>query len=572
MAMDGLCLRAAVNELTILCGGKIDKVQQPEKDTLLFTIRTLNDGTKRLLIVTHAENGRMQLTAQAFDNPMQAPAFCMLLRRRLIGGRILSITQPGLDRVCTLTVRARDDMLDEVNIRLVIEMMGKHANVLLVGGDGKIIDCIRRISPSETTQRILSPGFLYEEPPKQEKLNPLSVSPDDFLPVFEAGASARALTERFEGMSKMSATALLALCPNASALDRQFKLFAQGCFSPCVLYGTDHEPVGVLPFLPDQPSDTIVPFQGISDAFERFYADRDANVRIRRHGASLRRAVENAHSRAEHKRASFLESIEDGARRDQYRAYGECILANLNAAAPGASQLVAMDYYADPPQRCLIPLDPTLSAQDNAKKYFKQYRKSKLSCEYAEGQLPSVDEELAYLEGQLQNIANCETLAELEEIREELIAQKYVKPEKKAQKSHYALASEPFRFLSSDGVTIRVGKNNRQNEQLTLRTARPDNLWLHAKQITGSHVIVEYDGQPPERTLLEAATLAAWYSAARGATTVPVDYTFRRAIKKPSGARPGMVIYSTNRTLYVQPDAHLVRSLRENASLPPKER
>ena len=571
MAMDGLCLRAAVDELSLLCGGKIDKVQQPEKDTLLFTVRTPLHGTKRLLVITHAENGRIQLTAQSYDNPMQAPAFCMLLRRRLVGGRILSIAQSGPDRVCTFTVQSRDDMLDEVHIRLIVELMGKHANVLLVDGDGKIIDCIRRISPSETTQRILMPGFAYEEPPRQEKLDPFTAPESAFLPVYESGATARALTERFEGVSKASAAALLAICPGAASLHRMFAAFSENRFAPSVLYDKTGEPVAVFPFLPGETGDTVVPCQSLSDAFERYYADRDASVRIRRHGASLRRAVENARSRAEHKRASYLASIEDAAHREQYRAYGECILANLAAAVPGASELAAVDYYADPPQKCAVPLDPSLTAQENAKKYFKQYRKSKLACEYAEAQLPAVNEELAYLEGQLQNIANCETLAELEEVREELIAQKYVKPEKKPQKKHYALASEPLSFTSSDGVTIRVGKNNRQNEQLTLRDARPENLWLHAKQITGSHVVIDCDGQPPERTLLEAATLAAWYSAAREATTVPVDYTFRKAIRKPSGTRPGMVTYATNRTLYVQPDAKLVRALQSGAPHAEKE-
>ena len=565
MAMDGLCLRAMTEELQPLCGGKIDKVQQPEKDTLLLSVRVPSGGSKKLLIVTHAENGRVQLTDAAYDNPMQAPAFCMLLRRRLCGGRILSVSQSGPDRVITFTVRTRDEMLDETDVRLVAELMGKHANLLLVDAAGKIVDCLRRISPSETTLRVLLPGFAYEEPPRQEKLDPFTATEADFLPVYANGADARALTARFEGVSKAAAVALLTGCQSAAALSQAFTAFAAGRFSPCVLYNTDGEPTGVFPFLPNA-AENAVPFGTLSAAFSRYYADRDAAVRIRRHGSALRRAVENALSRAEHKRASYLESLEDAAHREQYRAYGECILANLSAATPGAAQLVATDWYADPPQKCVIPLDPALTAQENAKKYFKQYRKSKLAAEYAEAQLPAVTEEIDYLTGQLQYIANCGSLAELEEVREELVAQRYVKPEKKPQKKHYALVSAPMQFVSSDGVLIRVGKNNRQNEQLTLRDARPDNLWLHAKQITGSHVVIDLDGMPPEQTLLEAATLAAYYSAARSATAVPVDYTFRRAIKKPAGARPGMVIYSTNRTVNVAPDAALVRRLQQNES------
>ena len=302
----------------------------------------------------------------------------------------------------------------------------------------------------------------------------------------------------------------------------------------------------------------------MSEALDHYYGERDAFIRIRRHGASLRRAVENALGRAQNKQASFLESIDNGEKLELFRLNGELILNNLHAIRPGMTQFTALNYYTDPPENCVVSLDAALSPQDNAKRLFKQYRKGKLAQEYAKGQLAAVTEEIDYLEGQLQNIAQCETLSELEEVREELIGQRYVKPEaKKRPKKQFAIASRPLAFSSSEGYTIYVGKNNRQNDMLTMKLAASDNLWLHAKNTPGSHVIVVCEGMPPEQTLLEAATLAAYYSGGKSAPNVAVDYTLRKNIKKPGGARPGMVVYSTNKTLYVAPDASLVHGLEK---------
>ena len=230
------------------------------------------------------------------------------------------------------------------------------------------------------------------------------------------------------------------------------------------------------------------------------------------------------------------------------------------------TELVVDDYFVDPPAKRIVALDPALNAQDNAKKYFKLYRKGKLGKAYAEGQVEGLASEIAYLEGQLENIDKCDTLYELSEIKDELIRERYLRPEKAQAARPANKSSAPMRFVSSDGITIYVGKNNRQNDALTLQTARSENIWLHAKNIPGSHVIIDFEGEPPESTLREAANLAAYYSQSRSSAGVPIDYTPRKFVKKPSGARPGMVIYSTNRTLYVTPDAALIQRLRENAA------
>lgn len=562
MAIDGLTLRAVTAELQTLVGGKLDKIQQPEKDTLLLTVRIERQNVK-LLINMHAEMGRLQLTREAFDNPVNAPAFCMLLRRHLIGGRIVSITQSGTDRVCTMQIAARNELMDDVQLRLVLELTGKHGNVILVGGDGRIIDSLRRISPSETSTRVVLAGFTYTPAPAQNKIDVLLADAAALSSAYAAANPVRALTDTFEGLSKVTATALLADCPTPDRLLSVLSRFSGGFFSPCVVYDELDAPLAALPFVPHGYGMRAAPMVTMSLALDAFYAERDGIVRMRRHGASLRRSVENALGRAENKRSSFQDAIESADRLETLRVSGELILANLHLIRPGADTLSAVNYYAEPPVACAVALDPALSPQDNAKRYFKLYRKGKLAREYALSQLAAVAEEIAYLEGQLENLSHCDTQSELAEVREELIAERYIKPDRKApRKQQFSVASKPLRFCSSDGIDIYVGKNNRQNDQLTMRFARGENLWLHAKDMPGSHVIVLSDGMPPEQTLLEAATIAACYSSGKAAPSVPVDYTLRKNVKKPSGARPGMVIFSTNSTLVVAPNMQLAKSLQ----------
>ena len=562
MAMDGLALGAVIAELSCLVDGRIDKVQQPEKDLLLFTVHT-REGNRRLLVSTHAENGRVQLTGRAYDNPAQAPAFCMLLRRRLAGGRTQTVSQYGADRVCEVVVLARNELYDEVSLRLVFELTGKHSNALLLEPDGTIVDCLRRVSASDTSARILLPGFPYAPVPSQQKQPPFEVSAEALSAILcDAADPARALTATLDGVSRQTANALVSAAADAEALHALLQNLRHGRFSPCVAFGPAGEPLAVLPFLPGPSFARVEPFAGISEALECFYAERDSLLLLHRRSGALRRAVNTHLSRAQNKYAAFRETIASADALETARLSGELILANLSHAKPGARELFVDDYYADPPIKRVIALDPALSAADNAKRYFKQYRKGKLTKAYAEGQIDALAAEIAYLEGQLENIDKCETAFELVEIQDELVREKYLRPGRGNAPKSANKTSKPMRFCSSDGIPIYVGKNNRQNDALTLQLARPDNLWLHAKNIPGSHVIVASDGMPPEQTLREAAMLAAFYSKAQRSSNVPVDYTPRRQVKKPSGARPGMVVYATNRTLYVTPDAALCRALR----------
>jgi predicted ribosome quality control (RQC) complex YloA/Tae2 family protein len=564
MAMDGIALGAVIYELQPLIGGKIDKVQQPEKDLLLFVVRA-NNANLRLMISTHPENGRIQLTSRSFDNPMNAPAFCMLLRRRLIGGRICSIRQLGADRVCEIVILARNELFDEAALRLIIELTGKHGNLLLLEPSGAVVDCVRRVSASNDGARILLPGFPYEAIPSQNKLDPFSAPREAFDAVFTSPDPVRAMTAAFDGISKQTSIALLSAAQSGGALFALLQSMKVGSFAPCVGFNSESEPVSALPFFPAGLFARVERAESMSEALDRYYADRDQIVRIRRHGSALRHTVSTALSRAQNKYAAFLEATHQSEAHDTARITGELILANLHLAKPGMRELVVDDYFVDPPAKRVILLDPALNAQDNAKKYFKTYRKGKLGKAYAEGQIEGLASEIAYLEGQLENIEKCDTLYELSEIKEELIREKYLRPEKAQAAKPANKSSAPMRFVSSDKITIYVGKNNRQNDALTLSSARSENIWLHAKNIPGSHVIIDFEGEPPERTLREAAMLAAYYSQARASSGVPVDYTPRKFVKKPAGARPGMVIYSTNRTLYVTPDSETLSHLRENA-------
>jgi len=420
MAMDGITLGAVIQELQPLIGGKIDKVQQPEKDLLLFVVRS-NNGNQRLLFSIHPENGRIQLTSRTYDNPMNAPAFCMLLRRRLIGGRICSIRQVGADRVCEIIILARNELFDEVSLRLIIELTGKHANLLLLEPNGAIVDCLRRVSANNDGARILLPGFPYDPIPSQNKLDPFSAPLEAFVPIYASPDPVRAMTAAFDGVSKQSAMALLSAAATPETLFSLIRSLRSGNFAPCLAFGAEGEPVAALPFVPVGLYARIEPMSSMSEALDRYYADRDQIVRIRRHGSALRHTVSTSLSRAQNKYAAFLETIQQSDAHDTARINGELILANLHLSRPGMRELVVDDYFVDPPAKRIITLDPALNAQDNAKKYFKLYRKGKLGKAYAEGKIEGLSSEIDYLEGQLENIDKCDTLYELNEIKEDLI-------------------------------------------------------------------------------------------------------------------------------------------------------
>lgn len=580
MAMDGLNLHASVIEMQrLLVGGKIDKVQQPERDELLLGVHT-NCGNYKLLLSASAANTRAHLTEVKRTNPADAPMFCMLLRKRILGGKIISVDQPNMDRVLVLTIEAQNDLGDLVPYRLIAEIMGKHSDVVLVNEKGMIVDAIRHVGVGMSNVRLLLPGVQYELPPQQEKMDPLTAEKEEFARVLSQGGRIdKRLSGSFFGLAPSMAAALAARVTEETACEALsdfaraaladslfsfYRAFAEGVFAPTLALNEFDEPVGVYPFVPKGVKSC--PAESIGAAYDAFCAQHDIYERMQRHGASVRKVLQNNIERCEKKLALYADAMNATESMERNRLYGELLTANLHSAKQNGTVAAVLNYYLDPPKLIEIPLDARFSVGDNAQRYFKKYQKQKAARDMAGAQREQTLEELAYLEGQLDNLSKCAGDAELAELVEELWEQGYLKREKGAKKPQKHAASKPMCFASTDGCArIYVGKNNKQNDALTLRFAEGGDIWMHTKNIPGSHVIIKCEGEPSEQTLLEAATLAAYYSRARGSENVPVDYTPRKYVKKPAGAKPGMVIYTTNRTAYVTPEEARVKALKPAA-------
>ncbi|MDL2234828.1 NFACT family protein [Christensenellaceae bacterium OttesenSCG-928-L17] len=579
MSMDGLSLLAVSHELQQLVGGKVDRVQQPERDTLLMIVRA-GGSNYRLLLCVHPENGRVQFTERQYVNPPEPPMFCMLLRKRLTGGRIRAITQPNADRLLCIQFEARDELGDLDELQLVVELMGKHSNLCLVGKNDILLDCARHVSPQMSSVRVLMPGVAYEFPPSQNKQNPLTANEADFLCALQgSGKLFKHLTNHFFGISPDCARQLIArwsgdaeialetlnereLAACARFLSQIYAAFSRGEFEPSVMYNDTKEPVAIYPFAPAVHRDNLRLFVSMSEALDTFYQQRDARERFRRRSASLQRALQNNLERCYKKLQVYEAARTQGEDLEALRLFGELIMAHAHTLSRGMQYARLPNYYTDPPSDISVPLDERLSPQENAQRYFKRYQKGKAAKALAVEQCRVTSEEIAYLEGQLDNLTKCSTDTELQEIRDELVKENYVKPEAGKKQPQKQAPSRPLHYQSSDGADIYVGKNNKQNDSLTLRFARSEDIWLHTKNIPGSHVIIQTEKEPSNTTLMEAAMLAAYYSKARTSASVPVDYCPRKYVKKPAGAKPGMVIYTTNRTIYITPDEAQVKRMK----------
>ncbi len=546
MATDGLTLYTCIYELQSLVGGKIDKVQQPNKDIVILHIHASKAGRVKLMLCIHAENGRIQTVNRTFENPEVAPAFCMLLRKYLIGCRIVSIEQAGLNRVAVLSLSGRNELYDAVEMKLVVELMGRHGNLFLLDESNRIIDCMRHFGIGENAARICLPNMPYEAPPETEKRDPFSETEESLLALCRTHSGTKWLMDTFHGVSRLCAEQITT--DGASDAERAHELYTTFCalsekrFSPSLLHN------GVLPFAPRNGAFVSCPT--VNEAQDAFYRQRDEQAILTKLRTSLRSVLDHAAKRTEKKLSECMKTIgsEDQIERD--RLYGELLLSVRNAPA-GRGSVTVWNYYEDPPKELEIALDPKFSAQDNAQRYFKRYRKNKAARAFALEQTESLDAELTYLKGQLLNVASCSTREELSEIREELVHLRYIRESEPTRKSPSAVKSRPMHYRTPNGVDIYVGKNNLQNERL-IRTSDPDATWLHAKGVPASHVVLNTD-KPTREQLLLAAQIAAYHSGASASENVPVDYTQIRHVKKPSGARPGFVNYFHQHTLYVTP-------------------
>lgn len=570
--MDGLTLTAVVTELrSILIGARIEKVQQPERDELLIAIHSTG-GSIRLLISASPENGRIALTDEKKPSPADAPAFLMLMRKYLTGSRICSLEHPFGDRIVEFGIETLSELRDEMKLTLVCEIMGRHSNVILLDEERTVIDAIRRVSPSISSARLVLPKVKYDYPPSKRKLDPKKASSEDFLRAMDgAQKPSSALSSAFYGLSpavaeKLTVSLGYPVCTQeelSERLESFYRDIDSGKIFPCIVKA-DERSIMTLPFEPKDGS-MFDRYPSMNAAVTAFYSLRAQEESVKRRTAGYEHAIKNARAKLERKLILFDEAITNEEDDEKYRIWGELITSNLYLLPARSERAVVTNYYKDPPVQEEIPLDPKISCADNAQKYFARYRKAKLSRDHAIAMRGSIIAELNYIDELLYTLSLCEGEPELNEIRQELVTAGYIKDDAKRSKTQASKnklpPSKPYCFTSRDGLDILVGKNNRQNDKLTFGIAVPEDIWLHTKDIHGSHVIIKRSGKIPDQTLYDAAMLAAFYSKARGSATVPVDYTEVKYVKKPSGAKPGMVIYTHQHTVYVTPDAEHVKKL-----------
>ena len=571
MPLDAVTLRALTRELKNCAeGAKIDRVQQPEKEVLLLTLRT-HEGSRKLLVSASVSGARVHFTQQSLENPAEPPMFCMLLRKHLVGARIRAIEQPELERMLLFRLGTRDEMGDESEKTLAVELIGRSANIILVGADGRIIDCLRRMEYGGEGRAML-PGMIYRLPPRQEK-TPFFGCPDgEFLarldPIENGAELDRELMDRFSGLSPLICRELAfrsrgdvgLLKENALALR---ETVAAEEFAP-TLVSVDGAPrdfsfMAINQYGPDARSERFGDFSLLLDAF---YARRDREESRRRRSRELMRAVKGAHERLERKLALQRRELADTAGREEIRRRAELITANIYRMKKGQSELVCEDYFAPDCPEIRIALDPLKTPQQNAAALYKDFSRKKAAEEHLSVLIAEGERQSEYLSTVLAEIERAESERDLADIRRELSETGFLKKQRGA-KTERAKPQAPLRFRSSDGYEILVGRSNIQNDELTFRIARRTDLWLHTQRIHGSHVILRADGlEPPRRTIEEAASLAAWFSQGREAGKIPVDCTQVRHVKKPTGALPGAVIYTDYTTIRAAASEELAERLR----------
>ena len=573
MPLDALCLTAVAGEVrAAVQGGKIDKIYQPTRDEVVLYIRG-PAGNVRLLLSANPGHPRAHLTERNRENPEQPPMFCMLLRKHLQGARILELNQPPLERILDFRLETLDELGDRVERRLVLEAMGRSANLLLLDGEGRIVDCTRRVDGDLARgQRQLLPGLFYRQPPAVDKLNPFTLSPEELRLVLSnplGKAWDKLLLDSFTGLSPLVARELAFRAGGdseklAAELEKLGKTVEENHFTPYLLV-REGKPVDFtfLPVLQYGPETESIPQESFSALLDDFFSDRESAERVRQRGQDLVKSVTSARDRTARKLGNQARELEATKNRERLRELGDILTSNLHLMEKGMSTFRTMDFYDPEGGEVDIPLDPLLTPQQNAAKYYKEYNKAKTAEEMLTIQIEKGEKELEYLNSVLENIALAEGEKDLQEIRQELTETGYLRRPKTAAKRAKKVSGKPMEFRSSSGLRISVGKNNSQNDLLTTKLAYKSDIWLHTQKIHGSHVILWLEGgEADARSLTEAAQLAAYFSQARDGRKVPVDYTPVKYVKKPAGARPGMVVYTTYQTAVVEPDAELAKKLR----------
>ena len=585
MALDGITLRSLVHEMkSKLVNGKIDKITQPEKDEIWLTIRNEKQNHK-LLISANSSTPRIHFVNDAKkENPLTAPMFLMLLRKHIGNGTIKSVEQRSTERIVEISIDAYDELRVLKNKTLIIELMGKHSNIILVHTeDRKIIDSIKRVSLNISSVREVLPGLTYQYPPGHKKISPIHrLDEDEFRslcsnfhseiyklfymsyegisPTISKEICYRANVESTEVASSLSEVKTEKLW---GTFFRMMSRIEQHEYSPCIVI--QRNPHTILDFsavlLTHYETMELVEYQSIHTACEEFYFLKDRVERIQQRTSALRKRIQTRLDTLQHKTEKQNNEISSSMLLDKDKLYGELLTSYIYQIKTGMSEITLENFYSNN-EKITIPLDVQKSPSENIQRYFKRYQKSKNRIEELTEQLAIAQKEISYLENVLLSISQIETYDEISEIQDELAKQGYIRRPSN-HKSKKETISSPMEFTASDGTTILVGKNNTQNDRLTLKLSSPNDTWLHTKDIPGSHVIIRAKQQDiSEKTLYEAAVLAAYYSKGKFSSNVPVDYTERKNVKKPSGAKPGMVIYVNNSTIYVTPEESVVEQLK----------
>lgn len=583
MALDGIYLSCIKRELEpILLNSRVDKIHQPSRDSIVITLRTQGFGTKKLMFSSSAGTARVHLTDRELENPKTPPMFCMLLRKHLSSGKLLAIRQDGFERILFFDFEATDEFGDKVILTVAAEIMGRCSNILLLAPDGRVIDSIKRVSEDMSRVRRILPGIQYTLPPRDNRLNLMDFEDSRLLSALsvQPGELSKALVKCIEGISPVFAreaaffaargeerqtsdlndaekTRLCYYLHDAAGqiekdenkyyiLRTREGLMKDFCFTKINQYGS-------LMFYRE--------FDSPSKLLDVFYSEKDVLAQTKQRADDLFKLLISLSERIRRRVSAQKLELEECKKRDEYRLKGDLIMANLYRLEKGMNVCRLENFYEESSPETEISLDIRLTPSQNAQKYYAEYRKADTADKMLRTLIASGEQEERYIDSVFDALSRASTESELSEIRAELAAEGYIKARRTKEKQPKALP--PVEYVSASGFKILAGRNNRQNDQLTLKTADKSDIWLHVKNITGSHVVIVGGGSvPDEETIAQAANIAAYNSSARGGSQVPVDYTEVRYVKKPSGSKPGMVIYTNQKTLYVTPDGELADSLR----------
>ncbi|WP_436964276.1 Rqc2 family fibronectin-binding protein [Staphylococcus xylosus] len=563
MAYDGLFTKKIVESLQFLVDGRIHKINQPENDTMLIVIRQ-NRKNHQLLLSIHPSFTRMHLTNKKYDNPFDPPMFARVFRKHIEGGIVKAVRQIGNDRRVEIDVQSKDEIGDTIYRTIILEIMGKHSNLILVDDNRKIIEGFKHLTPNTNQYRTVMPGFQYEAPPTQNKINPFEISGVEALKYidFNSGKIARQLLNHFEGFSP--------LITNEIANRRQFmttqtlpeafdEVLEEIQGEPTPVFHKNHES-GKEDFYfmkLDQFYDDIVLYDSLHDLLDRYYDARGERERVKQRANDLVKFVQQQLHKSQNKLSKLIDEREGTKEKEQQQLFGELITANIYRIEQGDESLTALNYYNG--EEVTIPLNPTKSPAVNAQNYYKKYNKLKTREHELQHQIQLTKENIDYFESIEQQLAHI-SVDEIDDIRDELADQGFMKQRKQSKKKKKQ-TMQIQAYTSTDGDTILVGKNNKQNDYLTNKQAKKHHLWFHTKDIPGSHVVILSD-EPSEETIKEAAMLSAYFSKAGSSAQVPVDYTEIKHVHKPTGAKPGFVTYDNQKTLYATPDYDHIQQLK----------